>query len=645
MQAELSAARLFLAGMPEREPLTCIQGYELVRLLGRGGMAEVHLAWDREERPVAVKLARAELLDRPEALAAFREEIATTASLEQPGIVRIHTSGVHTDGRPFLVMDVFDGALSAPENRQRFSEPEQAVELVRSIARAVQFAHDRGVLHCDLKPQNVLLDAAGRPHVSDFGLARRVDRSCSFGRMLHGGTPGYMSPEQAAYSADLTPASDVFSLGVILYELLTGELPFGSGSEYAARVATEDPAPLRERRPELDPDLEYICGKALQKDRERRYRSAAELADDLDRTRDGLALDHDGHRRRAWKWVRRHRLRAATAAFCALLLAYVTVAGLGVAQASEAALEATLASYNASAAEMLKRAVATEIEAELEQVRQLVAELEPLRIERHTRPTEPPAALVERRRSFDGLFVMRPDGSQAARWPATTEAVARGSADFRDYFKCAARLGERRERSVCISLPYRSTVDQKYKFAYAAPLFDENGAWVGVLAAKRRTSSTFGRVTFTCPTGVDCKIALLAPLDRPEPGAPRPDGLAMVAGPRISRGTSAPFDVEFSHDICRNLGCERSLVGSLAEASGPQIFGTRRDGYVTAVGAVGKSGFFVLVASRFDAAGELWRRLTPRSLTAQFALLGGLLSMAALVLLMSRSVRRTRPAR
>ena len=259
--------------------------YDLIEEIGRGGMGVVYRANQRSlGRTVAIKmLLRRDLASRGD-LARFRSEAEAAARLDHPGIVSIFEVG-EIDGLPFYSMRYVEGTTLAKQLAAGHLPLREGAALLARVADAVQAAHDRGVLHRDLKPSNILIDTAGRPHVSDFGLAKRIggDQSVTHtGAIL--GTPCYMSPEQAAGSrGEVGPASDVWSLGAILYQMLTGRPPFEAASPMDTLLAvleTDPPAP-RTVAAGVDRDLEMISLKSLQKPPELRYASAGGLAADL----------------------------------------------------------------------------------------------------------------------------------------------------------------------------------------------------------------------------------------------------------------------------------------------------------------------------------------------------------------------------
>jgi hypothetical protein len=260
--------------------------YRIRRLLGRGGMGSVYLAHDTElDRPVALKVPRFTAEEGSDVLERFRREARAAATLSHPGICSVYDVGVQ-DGIPFLTMAYVEGrTLAALLKAGPPPAPRQAAALVRKLAGALAEAHRRGVIHRDLKPSNVMIAADGEPVLMDFGLARRAAAAdpalTREGQVL--GTPAYMAPEQAA-GEPVGPACDVYGLGVLLYELLTGQLPFKGEklSELLARVLAAPPPPPSSYRPDLDPALEAICLKALAKSPAQRYASMTEFAAALD---------------------------------------------------------------------------------------------------------------------------------------------------------------------------------------------------------------------------------------------------------------------------------------------------------------------------------------------------------------------------
>lgn len=261
--------------------------YELLEEIGRGGMGIVFKArQSRPDRLVALKVVASGELSSPQLIERFRREAEAAGGLNHPNLVSIHEVGVQ-GGWPYFSMRLVDGpTLSAANQRERFT-PLRSAQIVQKAALAVQYAHEHGVLHRDLKPGNVMLDAEGEPHITDFGLAKVAGHESQL-TATHAvlGTPSYMAPELASGSIkSVTTATDTYGLGAILYELLTGQPPFRGETalETVRKVVDTEPVPLRRWVPSLDVNLETICLKCLQKDPKRRYASAAALAEDLGR--------------------------------------------------------------------------------------------------------------------------------------------------------------------------------------------------------------------------------------------------------------------------------------------------------------------------------------------------------------------------
>jgi serine/threonine-protein kinase len=285
----------------DRPPI--LPGYEILGPVGRGGMGVVFKARRLDlNRVEAVKMIRAGEFATPRQLARFRFEAEAAARIEHQNIVPVYGVG-ETAGRPYLAMRWVDGTSLADRPRR---SPEEAARLVAQVARAVHFAHRRGILHRDLKPQNILVDAAGEPYVTDFGVARRLDSEHTLMTQAGGivGTAQYMPPEQARADPNPTVASDVYALGGVLYYCLTGRPPFDGPNPMSvlARVIDAQPDAPRKLNPGVDADLEAICLKCLEKDPSDRYPSAEALADDLDRHLHGEEVS--ARPPGIWDWLR-----------------------------------------------------------------------------------------------------------------------------------------------------------------------------------------------------------------------------------------------------------------------------------------------------------------------------------------------------
>ena len=310
----------------ETTVLPRIRGYEVQGVLGRGGMGVVYKAWHlRLNRPVALKMLLAGAYARPAELERFLREAEAVAGLRHANIVQVHDVG-DVDGRPYFTMEFVEGGNLAQKLAGTPQPAVQAAALVATVAEAIQVAHQSGIVHRDLTPANILLTAGGAPKISDFGLARRLEDAGGLtqsGAAM--GTPSYMAPEQAqGRRAAIGPATDVYALGAVLYELLTGRPPFRAetAAETVSQLINQDPAAPSQLNAKVPRDLETVCLKCLNKEPERRYASAAELAGDLRRFGEGrpILARRLGRSARLWRWSRRKPAEAALLAVVGLAL-------------------------------------------------------------------------------------------------------------------------------------------------------------------------------------------------------------------------------------------------------------------------------------------------------------------------------------
>jgi serine/threonine-protein kinase len=352
-----------------------VPGYEIVEELGRGGMAVVYRARQLNlQRYVALKMILSGAHAGPAETARFRIEAEAVAQLQHPHIVQIYEVGQH-NGCPYLALELLEGGNLAQRLTTTSFTPEQAASLVKTLARTIHAAHQKGIVHRDLKPGNILLQdltaenaenakkkpvkqSEGRtentpfansfsalsafsavksfvPKITDFGLAKRADTETGLTRTgAIVGTPSYMAPEQAEGKREVGPAADVYSLGAILYELLTGRPPFQADTpiDTVLQVVAEDPVPPRKVRPKVPRDLETICLKCLEKEPRRRYPSAEALADDLGCYLQGepIAARPPGVLGRLVRWAyRRPALAVTLAALVLFYLVHLVLLALG----------------------------------------------------------------------------------------------------------------------------------------------------------------------------------------------------------------------------------------------------------------------------------------------------------------------------
>jgi formylglycine-generating enzyme required for sulfatase activity len=313
-----------------------VPGYEILGILGHGGMGVVYRARQLQARRlVALKMLRALEHATPHDRLRFQIETEAVARLQHPHIVQLYEVG-EVRGQPFFSLEFCDGGTLAEQLKKKPPTPQEAAELIETLARAMHYAHLRGVVHRDLKPGNVLLAGAERlPKITDFGLAKRIDAEArdvsKSGAVM--GTASYMAPEQAAGKVhDTGPAADVYALGALLYECLTGRPPFeGPQHVVLVSVLSEEPVPPSRLGVKVPRDLETVCLKCLRKEPVRRYASAEALADDLRRFQAGEPVQArpTGHLERTVKWAKR---RPALAALLGVTL--VALVALAVLSAS-----------------------------------------------------------------------------------------------------------------------------------------------------------------------------------------------------------------------------------------------------------------------------------------------------------------------
>ncbi|PYK75272.1 MAG: hypothetical protein DME42_02935 [Verrucomicrobia bacterium] len=327
-QASAAAFESLLAEADVPDKQWRLGNYEILEEIGRGGMGVIYRARQRHSRRiVALKRVLTYQADSHETLARFRREAETAATLDHPNILPIYEVSESEDGLPYFSMKLAIGGSLRTATPALCHNPRQCVQLMAKVACAIEYAHSRKILHRDLQPGNVLLDAHGEPLVSDFGLAKWLDEQTDLTRTLTTfGTPGYIAPEQAE-GLSFSPAADIYSLGAILFNLLAGRPPFvGANALSVIRQASVTPAPkLREIAPSLGRDLETIIARCLERDPKARYRSAAALAQDLERWLEGR---HILARRvlppaRIWRWSRRNPILAGAAAACLILTSAV----------------------------------------------------------------------------------------------------------------------------------------------------------------------------------------------------------------------------------------------------------------------------------------------------------------------------------
>ncbi len=318
------------AGSGPERPV--VAGYEILGELGRGGMGVVYKALQTKlNRIVALKMVLAGAHAGKDQLARFNLEAQAVAHLQHPNIIQIYEVGEHS-GLPYFSLEFIDGGSLSDKTEGKPQEPLEAADMIERLARAMQHAHEHGIVHRDLKPMNVLLMRDGTPKITDFGLAKRLEGESSSqtrsGAIL--GTPSYMAPEQAMGEIEkIGPLTDVYALGAMLYELVTGRPPFLAATpmDTVIQVTKDEPVPPTQLQPKLPRDVETICLKCLQKEQLKRYTSAGELADDLHRFLQGetILARPVSTPERLWRWCRRNPRTASLSAAVAILLLFSSI--------------------------------------------------------------------------------------------------------------------------------------------------------------------------------------------------------------------------------------------------------------------------------------------------------------------------------
>ncbi len=598
--------------------LRSIGRYVLTGELDTGGSGSVYRARLREEQEdsVAIKLAKREAIESAEESTAFCSCLCLQQSLQQANIQTIHEVGTLPDGRPYAVMPLRCGTLAGEVARARYvSDQERALDDIVKVTRAIAHAHQRGIIHRDLKPANILLDEHGGVFVTDFGLAYAVrNANPRHGALLQGGSRGWMSPEQVQ-GQQLTLASDVFSLGALLYWMLTGQVPFGTGPDFFERVVQE-PAPVLRPlyRGPYAWELEQICLRALQKEPERRYRSAAELADDLENARVGWVIECERKQRGRclMKWMRRNKLLTLIAIEACLALFYLPLMPLSMLRE----VTSTVRDQVSFSALAQAGAVMSELQASARRIEELALDPEIQRLVQHDDPDHGPVTLGVRATGLDGLSAFSAEGTIRARWPGRRgPPLPFLDYSFRDYFRGHMHTVSRGRRDAYVARPFLSTGDDEPILGLSTPLYHE-GRHIGALMGWRRVRATFGSVRMQCGSQGTCMTALLGLRDRDLASMPLPSGLFVLAAPGMKLGQVLMIDSALSRRICAKLDCMPRTQDQFAPPTReqPLIIDDYPDPVsgaptLAALASVGRTGLIVVVATPHDALNAITRRM------------------------------------
>ncbi len=622
-----------------------------IEYLGEGGMGVVYKAYHKNfERWVALKFSSPSHLMNSADLDRFRVEAQSMARLRHPNIVTVHETGEY-QGRPYFIMELIDGKSLHDRVKEFVDRPRDAAALIGTVALAVHHAHQRRVLHNDLKPANILIDEEGQPHVTDFGLARRFGEDVvSSAPGAVEGTASYMSPEQVD-GREITTASDVYGLGAILYTLLTGRAPFRGKTvqETLALVRNEDPTPPRALNPKVDSDLEAICLRCLKKHRSQRYVSASSLAHDLERYLSGIETIARAwtRRERVVSWCRRNKVEAGLVTAVVAVWIFAVVMALSVAQARKAdLLQATLDGAGFAARDLATTAML--------QLRYLSRNVE-------IATADPRLSVLLAKDDRNGLqqivrdvcssysiplitcYIINRDGIMVAHAPRADYMIG-GDFSWRNHFLGAKALGIKgASGSVHISRVYRGRSDNLYKFAVSAPILDHQNNFLGTIATSVTTDASMGLVF---SSDIRRKVALIAPADINSPAEPRLDKYLVLFHPGYRKGIDP---IEFPISKIRDLNKqELQLTDSTAViTSDPDYtdpvspvapeYAVR---WIAGFAPVGNTGFFVVVQQRFEEAVSL-ESSTFWSL-ALWSALASLVAVGILVILPWHWLRRRR---
>jgi len=478
--------------------------YELMGEIGRGSMGVVHRAKLKGTNlVVALKQGITSGSSASANAKRFREEVENASGLKHPHIVPVFHVGEH-DGKPYYTMALIGGG-SLDKHIARFvANPRSSAALMAKVARAVHYAHQRRILHRDLKPGNVILDETGEPHVGDFGLATRLDEEGEASVGAPAGSLPWMAPEAIRGEASVSTAIDVWALGVILYELLTASRPFEGKdrNEVRAAILDNEPVPPQALNPKVPRDLDAICRRCLAKDPDKRYESASALALDLDRwlKNETVRARRSGPFERLIKWSRRNPAFASGLGFSVLLALAGVFAAISMANDQETRLRKEVCEGNEFAA----RHVASTLLNRLGQYGEAVeAAADDPRLQRACVESDWPGVeeILKKRLLGDRVgkdappfvtaFVLDPTGTIRAEWPQEGKVVGKNFKD-RDYFK-GARARAKQTQRLHLSRVFLSKNDKLDKLAVSVP-FQPAGpdgpTWV--LGATVPTDSSLG---------------------------------------------------------------------------------------------------------------------------------------------------------
>jgi serine/threonine-protein kinase len=608
--------------VPER-----IGDYKIIERLGQGGIGVVYRAREgRSGRDVALKIIQQRFAGSSEVAARFRRSVEIAATLEARNIVRIYdTSGLQSE-RPFHTMQlVAGGTLADPKRKRRFREPAQAAALMIKIARAVQSAHEEGVLHGDLKPSNILLDASDEPYVGDF-IAKRVDDPAYDAE----GTIPYLAPEQAA-GEGARIWTDVYALGAIFYELLTGRRPIEARTIGELREIDRAAEAIRWRAnlSSINIDLREICLAALAEDPLDRPASAAIFAESLQRVLEykPRLFPPTPRLRRVKLWTRRHPMLAFGAALGLLLLISADVTMFLVARSEQRELRDQVLRTNSALASAQAQAVLAGLKrhsdytlqaASLPAIRELLLGLPSARQE------APLQDVYERAGIFgpDSVFVVDTEGTLVARWPPTPTFSVGKNYSFRDYYQCAKALARITAREVCICPAYRTEANDTIQFAFSSPVYDAGGKWLGALTLSRSATRTLGEIDFNDRYQSAQRTSVLGGRGPDRTRAANRTALTVLVHPDLMGANEFTIEPRLSERLITTLSLRTSGGYVAPNDSPPFAYDDYRDPLaktpermLASFAPVGQTGYVVAVSTPYRNASSPNQRLLDLLLT------------------------------
>ncbi len=604
---------------PDNSPPDFGADYEVIAEIGRGGMGIVYKAHQKSlDKIVAVKTITGGPFATIEDIERIHKEARRAAALRHRNIVTVHQVAEH-GGRHFFVMDHIDGRTLAELTAERPLASLEAAGYVKTIADGIHYAHQRQILHCDLKPANILLDEEGTPYISDFGLAKRMGENAKYlPTSAVGGSPGYMAPEQVV-GGELTTATDVYGLGAILYALLTGRPPFQGQTllETLKKVREASPQPPSRHNSKVDRDLEAICLRCLDKDKEQRYASAKGVARDLGRYLAGDEPDARlwNRRERTVRWCRRNPVAAGMISAVVFISILTLAMAISISEArKDAQLREALQSNSFAARDLARTAL---------------LQLRDLRDAAEEAARDGTFSELLRKQSDSGLqhylericsagpipfascTVLNANGIQLAR-VGDVGTPLKYDFSWRDYFRGARDHRGLQGRSIVhVSRVYRSKIDDFFKLAISVPVLDSERQFLGAVTTAVTTDAAIGGVILEDPRR---KVAVIALRDIDDPESDfqsLPSKAVVVFHPGYHRGVEAVAFPDQSplvtymdpvHD--NELDDSQRTLDPVDNYQDPvaSVLDEYRGRWIAGFAPVGNTGLAIIVQQRYDEA-------------------------------------------